>query len=52
MLIDNALERQRLTIGQALEIISYRQERNYAAYWSHRKRTLPINRLRVKNRSG
>ena len=52
MLIDHALERQRLTIGQALEIISYRQERNDAAYWSHRKRTLQINRLRVKNRSG
>jgi len=48
VLIDHALRRERLTIRQALEIIKYRQARNYAAYCSHRRRTLKINRLRVK----
>jgi len=48
VLIDHALGRERLTLNQALEIVKYRQARNYAAYRSHRKRTLKINRLRAK----
>jgi hypothetical protein len=41
----HALGHERLTKRQALDIVTYRQERNYAAYCSHRKRTLKNYRL-------
>jgi hypothetical protein len=36
-LIDHALRRELLSVSQSLEVIKYRQERNYAAYCSHCK---------------
>lgn len=46
VLIDHGVSRDRLTDKEAIEIVRYRQERNYAAYCSHRKRTLKKNKAR------
>ena len=48
VLIDHALARERLSVEQAVEIVRYRQERNYAAYRSHRKRTLKHHKTWLK----
>jgi len=40
----SALQRKDLDIASAIEIVTYRQNRNYAAYRSHRKRTLKRHR--------
>jgi hypothetical protein len=41
-----ALREHILDLDRALEIVKYHQVRNYAAYRSHRKRTLQIYRQR------
>jgi hypothetical protein len=48
VLISQALRHPRPTLEQALEIVRYRQERNYAAYRSHRKRRLKTYKERLK----
>jgi hypothetical protein len=40
MLMQSVLGLPELDFKSALEIVVYHQERNYAAYCSHRKRTL------------
>jgi hypothetical protein len=45
-LLTIALREQRLDLERAIEIVRYHQVRNYAAYRSHRKRTLQIYRQR------
>jgi len=48
VLIQSVLGLPELDIKLALEIVNYQQERNYAAYCSHRKRALKL--LRRKGR--
>jgi hypothetical protein len=45
-LLTIALREQVLDLERALDIVKYHQVRNYAAYRSHRKRTLRIYRQR------
>jgi hypothetical protein len=45
-LLTIALREQVLDLEQAIDIVKYHQVRNYAAYRSHRKRTLQIYRQR------
>jgi hypothetical protein len=45
-LLTIALREHVLDLDRALEIVKYHQRRNYAAYRSHRKRTLHIYRQR------
>ena len=40
MLLQVSLPRQQLDAERALALIKYVQEQNYAAYCSHRKRTI------------
>lgn len=53
VLVASVLGRPNLTLAEAIEIVHYHQQRNYAAYRSHRKRTLTKYRargFRPKNR--
>jgi hypothetical protein len=43
-LLASVMQRKDLDIATAIEIVTYRQHRNYAAYRSHRKRTLKRHR--------
>jgi hypothetical protein len=48
VLMQSVLGLRELDFKLALEIVAYHQERNYAAYCSHRKRILKL--LRRKSR--
>jgi hypothetical protein len=43
-LLASALQRKDLDIATAIEIVTYRQHRNYESYRSHRKRTIKRHR--------
>jgi hypothetical protein len=48
MLMQSVLGLPELDFKFALEVVIYHQERNYAAYCSHRKRTLKSLRQKSK----
>jgi hypothetical protein len=39
VLLQAVLPRKRLDAETVIEVLQYIQEQNYAAYWSHRRRT-------------
>jgi len=48
VLIQSVLGLPELDFTLALAIVTYQQERNYAAYCSHRKRTLKVLKRKSK----
>jgi hypothetical protein len=48
MLMQSVLGLPELDFKFALEVVIYHQERNYAAYCSHRKRTLKLLKRKSK----
>ena len=48
MLMQSVLGLPELDFKSELDIVSYHQERNYAAYCSHRKRTLKLLKRKSK----
>ena len=49
-LVARVLDDEKYRLSDILDILNYRQRRNYAAYRSHRKRTLRCLKRRSRSR--